>query len=625
MITFIKPIITFLLGIPIKVKINGIIFTLIAIIGISSLVQVRYSLMETMSIQMDERVKAIGRDLAARSADLMLTHNIYMLQQTASETLKNNKDVRYVFLLDEKDNIIVHTFGEYGISKELLEVNQRSSNESIRLQKFETEDGIIRDVAVLIIEGIGGTVRVGLTEEYLSQALSQVTMRLLLTMTIVFILAGFIGYYVTKLITAPITKLVQVTHMVSGGDMSVRAQVWAKDEIGKLTEAFNQMLDDLDQMGKERELYNQEIVLRNRELSLLNELRVQVRSVQEMRTMLAHFLEKMVVELLFNSAAIRISVLGETMELTYRNGLHPCDSCDPLQAQDCHCAITAISNYMVFPIELQETSIGQLGICSIQPLNEQSVKILHSLTHQIAVTVENLRLWYELKQKEELRLQLLKKAITAQEEERKRIARELHDETSQSLTSILIGLGVLSDKKDESERMMQIEYLNALMQQTLQEVHDLAWQLRPSVLDKYGLNITLERYIVEFRKNYSMDVDLCIVGIEGSRLHAEVEIAVYRLIQEALTNVARYAKARNVSVIVDKKQDLLTVIVEDDGIGFDVEKVLNREPSKHSLGLRGMQERALLLGGILEIESKFNQGTTIFVKIPLLGERGQHE
>jgi signal transduction histidine kinase len=390
---------------------------------------------------------------------------------------------------------------------------------------------------------------------------------------------------------------------------------WSRDVIGMVLTRVA--------LRNEQVAQRQEMLLRNRELALLNELGVQARSVEELKGMLVHFLRKAVQGLQLHSAVIQIGVLGENLDLPYKIVECPCDRCARLQGKECYCSIVSI-HYLVFPIGASGSRIGQLAICSYLPLNSQSIKVLRSLAGQIAVTAENLRLWHEVKQKEELRLKLLEKVINAQEDERKRIARELHDETSQSLTSLLLGLSILPDKKTESERNDHILQLRSMVQETLEAVHELAWQLRPSVLDKYGLCKALERYLEAYEEKYSIDVDLCILGLDGQRLQSEIEISVYRMVQEALTNVARYAKAGNVSVIVNRKPGLLTVIIEDDGVGFDAERVLAQDPSKYNLGIRGMQERAILLNGMLRIESGEGNGTTVFVHLPLAEENCCH-
>ncbi|MCC7103798.1 MAG: sensor histidine kinase [Chloroflexi bacterium] len=220
----------------------------------------------------------------------------------------------------------------------------------------------------------------------------------------------------------------------------------------------------------------------------------------------------------------------------------------------------------------------------------------------------------ELLQKEQIRAQLLEKVISAQEEERKRIARELHDETSQTLTSLVVGLKVLEGLSDPVQVRTQVTELRELAGSTLEAVHGLALELRPSVLDDLGLVAAVRRHVNAQARKYGLEIDFHTAGLEGVRLPSETETAVYRVIQEALTNVARHAGGASASVIVERRGDSLVAIVEDDGYGFDAVAMLDRE---QSLGLHGMRERSLLVGGKLTIESSPGAGTTVFVQAPI--------
>lgn len=234
-------------------------------------------------------------------------------------------------------------------------------------------------------------------------------------------------------------------------------------------------------------------------------------------------------------------------------------------------------------------------------------------------TQEREALLAELMDKEQIRQQLLNKVISAQEEERKRIARELHDEAGQSLTSLIIGLKLLSQGNDLEQTKGMAEDLRKVAYLTLEDVHRLAVELRPTVLDDMGLVAALERYVTEYRRQQdSVVVDLEVHNQVMERLPSEVETNLYRIVQEALTNVAKYAKARNVSIVLEIRPKSVNLIIEDDGVGFDAEQVLSESnQGRQNLGLAGMQERSALLGGTFEIEAEPGRGTTLYVRLPL--------
>jgi signal transduction histidine kinase len=221
-------------------------------------------------------------------------------------------------------------------------------------------------------------------------------------------------------------------------------------------------------------------------------------------------------------------------------------------------------------------------------------------------------------EREQLRARYVSGVIAAQEDERKRIARELHDSTSQSLTSLLVGMKALSDACDSPAVHQRAEELRGVASHTLDEVHNLALQLRPSVLDDLGLPAALERHVADCQRRYSLHIDLAVHGFTEERLPPEVETALYRIVQEGLTNVARHAQATTASVLVERRNGVVRAILEDDGRGFDPESAGQAE---RRLGLYGIRERAELLGGALTIESEPGHGASLFVEIPLKGDQ----
>jgi two-component system CheB/CheR fusion protein len=228
----------------------------------------------------------------------------------------------------------------------------------------------------------------------------------------------------------------------------------------------------------------------------------------------------------------------------------------------------------------------------------------------------------EHKQAEQARQLLLRQLVTAQEEERRRIARELHDQMGQDLTVLMLGLKMLRDSaSDDSPTHEHVAPLQALATRIGREVRTLALQLRPPALDDLGLATTLANYVEEWSARVLVAVDFHTIGMAEQRLPSSIEIALYRLAQEALTNILKHAQATSVSLIVERRVDMVQMIVEDNGAGFDVMAAQRSAHTEQRLGLVGMNERVAQLSGTLTIESTPGRGTTVFVRMPLGDDR----
>ena len=205
----------------------------------------------------------------------------------------------------------------------------------------------------------------------------------------------------------------------------------------------------------------------------------------------------------------------------------------------------------------------------------------------------------------------LRRVVDAQELERRRLARELHDETGQALTSILLGLKALEERTADEASRAATEELRELVVSTLQDVRRLAVELRPTALDDFGLVAALERLSGSFAEQTGISVDFQ-TALADERLPEEVETALYRIVQESLTNVVKHARARRVSILLARREGAVKAVVEDDGRGFDP-----AELAGDGFGLVGMRERLALLGGRLEVESGPEAGTTIAAEVPI--------
>lgn len=204
----------------------------------------------------------------------------------------------------------------------------------------------------------------------------------------------------------------------------------------------------------------------------------------------------------------------------------------------------------------------------------------------------------------------VRRVVAAQEEERRRLALELHDETGQALTSILLGLKAIGGAKSKEDAERAEADVRALVVQALQDVRALAVELRPSALDDFGLGPAVERLAQTFgeRSGIRTTVETHL----GERLPPELETTLYRVVQEALSNVVKHAAARHVSIVLAQRGSSVAATIDDDGAGFD-----EAEVRPDALGLTGMRERLALVGGALEIESTPGRGTTVAAQVPV--------
>jgi signal transduction histidine kinase len=222
---------------------------------------------------------------------------------------------------------------------------------------------------------------------------------------------------------------------------------------------------------------------------------------------------------------------------------------------------------------------------------------------------------------EEAHKQVLRRLSEAQETERGRISRELHDQLGQELTALKLGLQILRKQGPFTAGVQEsISKQEALADRLMRDIHRLAWELRPSALDDLGLELALRRYTLAWSENSGVVVDFHADGGGAGRLPLELETTLYRVAQEALTNITRHARAERVSVLLERRSGCVSLIVEDDGQGFNADKVVQEPEESGKLGLLGMQERVKLVGGTFEIESTEGTGTTVFARLPLEDE-----
>jgi PAS domain S-box-containing protein len=263
-----------------------------------------------------------------------------------------------------------------------------------------------------------------------------------------------------------------------------------------------------------------------------------------------------------------------------------------------------------------ETQVGRGGEMRIVSVR---VSLVSSHDERYAAFRRQFHDLTERRRVEAARDELLRQLVKAQEDERRRVARELHDSVGQLLTALLLDLQGVRDAGPLSPQAAAwLDKLERVADELIQQVHGLAVRLRPTALDDLGLEAALGLLVSEWSARVAVQVDLQTAGLESGRLPAEVETVLYRVIQEALTNVAKHAHARVVSVVVSRHEGYAIAVVEDDGKGFDPETA-----GAGRLGLIGMYERVALAGGVLTIESTAGVGTTVIARVPLAQGTGK--
>jgi signal transduction histidine kinase len=302
--------------------------------------------------------------------------------------------------------------------------------------------------------------------------------------------------------------------------------------------------------------------------------------------------------------ALRASVVHLWLDET--RGMHPDETADLMRFNEAIDQALAES----------AASYSRVTEQGLRDAQDQLEARVDQRTQDLARANDSLRSeMHERKRSEELRIRLLQQLVQAQEHERRRISRELHDQLGQQLTALGVKLrGVKTLTAGNPATQAEINNMEAIARQIDADVDFLVWELRPTTLDDLGLVDALTDYAASWSKHVGVQAHIDTSGARGKRFAPEVETVLYRIAQEGLNNVAKHAAARNVDILLEQRSDQVSLIIEDDGIGFDAQKAVLEV---RGLGLVGMRERAGFAGGTLTIESKPEGGTTLFIRIPL--------
>jgi signal transduction histidine kinase len=273
---------------------------------------------------------------------------------------------------------------------------------------------------------------------------------------------------------------------------------------------------------------------------------------------------------------------------------------------------------MVAPLLADGVLSGIVAVAGHQPgqFSDEHLYLLQLVASRAASVIEHARLFEQVRAGRERSQVLSQQLMEAQEAERRHLARELHDEIGQALTAIKINLQAVQRSVQETATSARLEDSIGIVDRVLQQVRNMSLDLRPSLLDDLGLAAALRWYLDRQAKRAGFAAEFSAEPAD-IRAASNLETACFRVAQEALTNVVRHAQARRVRAELRRRDNELQLTIQDDGVGFDVPAARQRAARGGSLGLLGMQERVLLIGGRIDIDSAAGRGTSILVRFPL--------
>jgi signal transduction histidine kinase len=290
-----------------------------------------------------------------------------------------------------------------------------------------------------------------------------------------------------------------------------------------------------------------------------------------------------------------------------------------------------LKGFVSIPLKAKEQVVGVLNVASSTPgrFGADDVSLLNSIGDYLGTAIERARLYERLARAGERYRALLQHALTAQEEERKRIARELHDETSQALTSLTLSLQAIigmSEMKGigDAELMEKLKSTHSYAVYAGNEIVKLMKELRPTLLDELGLPAAIHRYAKDTLQAQGVNVSAEFMGAD-ERMRPEVEVTLFRISQGLIGNILEHSGAKNASIKLECNTRECLLQIEDDGKGFDVNKLTQVEPGGRGAGLFTMKERARLVGGSCHIDSRRGQGTKVVVRVPVMMDVADEE
>jgi len=481
-------------------------------------------------------------------------------------------------------------------------------------------------------EKVLGVIEVHLGMQTLVENVRQST-RIISVMSgiILLLVLGTIAFLFKKSVLDRLDALLGWVSKISAGNYEVKIDDSKSDEFGVLSRAFDEMRERISEHTHELNTKITELSGSLTNLYILSETISTtvdvIPGLKELGDLIKDWLNCEICNIyLFDGKNLRLQASSDldTQKIDSRAGdgvvgLVARDK-KPIQRDDFEMKKGIPGALLAVPLISQDKLVGVIEVWRRQRFNGGDFPLVSIIATQVATAVENRRLFHELRSKKDLMRLLFERVTSAQEEERKRIAVELHDEIGQILNLMAIHLDSLAETVPVGlkEVKAKVKDLKSLTTKTVDDIHNLIYRLRPTMLDDLGLISAIRWYARNYLESSGIKVDMSFVEFE-KRLPSQVEVGIFRMVQEAFSNILRHAEAKNVTLRLELKNATVSALIADDGNGFDINKVLKPPYRVNALGLQGIEERVTLLGGHLQITSQKGKGTRVLIEFPLMG------
>jgi PAS domain S-box-containing protein len=541
---------------------------------------------ETLESELQNRGQALAADLAKFASRPLLSKDLPTLRRFVNHSMEQDY-VLYAILLDPQGKVVMHS--------NLAEVGQMY-NDSLNMTAVNSDEPGCT-FAPIDVAGIRlGTVRLGYSYRAAEKGIAAAREQILIIGLVTAIIGGAAAYLLAGFISSPIKRTTDAIGKVANGHLDTMLTIKRNDEVGALAHSFNKMTEDLRKTTISKDYVDSIIGSMNDTLIVIDP-EAKIRSVNKATCELLGYAEDELV-----GKEIDLVVAGE-------ENIFNAETLEGLRSGK------TLINHEVDYVTRLGKKIPMLFSATV--LRDKGGKVEGIVG--LAKNIEERKRAEEALRESERRLRFLStQLLTVQEEEQKRLSAELHDELGQALILFKIQLRSIQSAlgPDQGELKGECDELIGYINEVSENVRRLSRDLSPAILEDLGFLAAIRRLVDGFSKRCNIKTSLDMVEIEDL-LPKKAQIIAYRIIQECFTNIAKHSQAASASVAIGKQDGQLIFCVEDDGRGFNVKEVLNKDTLEKGLGLAAMLERARMLKGSCDIRSQEGVGTVVTCTIPI--------